>query len=251
MMQNPPPGSHHHHSVADNAFAAMGWASLLRGMGAGSWRHPLRDLAIAASSLVIAPGVLLVLAELGWPDSGWNLLIGVGIFIWINTIPTKLDRKEDARWLRQNIAVETTYRATYTSKLATVCTPDELRHLAGLWDVPERSYEDDAFWAALADRWFEANPARYPSQDQARATGLLCSCDPSRGHTCLRLSRTPNVRLAESALMQVGTNGRKAKSRTTHHGVTLPTAGKSASHAYWAAQMSGRRASARPPTDRD
>lgn len=82
--------------------------------------------------------------------------------------------------------VELAYRRNYRAKITEVATEDELLRLDTLWHKVELSYADDAFWSELAYRWYAANPTQYRSQDHARQHGLLCRCDPARGHSCLR-----------------------------------------------------------------
>lgn len=184
-----------------NPVLALGLHYLLRQLACE--RHPLRNLAITLSSVVLAPGAILALGAVGWPNSAWNVLIGLGVFVWINTIPGRLEQRDEARWLANNVAEERAYRAVYASKLEAVCSQGELRRLQGLWDVPELSYEQRDFWSSLVERWYQANPCRYASQDQARAAGLLCACEPSTGHSCRRRSETTRLPDAEAALSRL------------------------------------------------
>lgn len=112
------------------------------------------------------------------------------------------------------------YRTAFTEKIAEVATAEELRRLDALWAPGEWSYDDQELHSDLVQRWCQAHPARYPSQDQLRQRGFLCDCQPAVGHACRpedaarQLAETPAqhplVRTIKSVLSR---DGRRVASR--------------------------------------
>lgn len=205
MQSQPQPGTHHHQNGFLYDYAeGLVVGALVRDFLSG-WRHPW----IGIGSLLVGCVSGLAVTSLSYfvvGSSLWQLVPAVVAFVACARIPKLYDRHEDRVELAGVINRERRYRHGYRASLAEVATEAELSRLDGLWDR-ERSYDEDRFWLSLLDRWADAYPAIYPSQDQARLQGLLCRCDPSvGGHCCLRHDGIVSLPALERELARLGGN---------------------------------------------
>lgn len=194
----------HQHSAADSLVTGYAIGMLAAWMFRDS-RHPVRDAFSALSApfvSLVVPALVVVLLQPMQDENGQPpaLVSVLHLVVWIvgwcawASIPTTLDVRADQRWWQHAVAAEVAYRERYRATLAEVATPEEMRLFADeQWDAADRSHMDRGRWQSVLRRWWARNPTVYPSQDQMRAAGYLCRCDPNRGHHCQRSGQRVNL----------------------------------------------------------